>query len=179
MGERGNMKAAMSPLGAIVRGAIAGAIGIVAFDGFNYALYRSGGGTDAPLAWEFSAGLDNWDDAPAPAQVGRRLYEGLLQQPLPATKARLVNNVTHWSYGMVWGAQFGVLAASKRRGRIRGPIFGTVVWLSGYVVLPLAKLYKPIWEYDPTTLAKDWGAHLVYGTTTAAAFSALGGGRRD
>jgi hypothetical protein len=44
------------------------------------------------------------------------------------------------------------------------------VWLSGYVVLPLAHLYKPIWEYDPKTLAQDLSAHLVYGLTTAAAF---------
>jgi hypothetical protein len=177
MGKRREKNMAISPLGAIVRGAIAGAIGIVAFDGFNYALYRARGGEDAPLDWEFSAGLDNWDDAPAPAQVGRRLYEGLLQQPLPPTKARLVNNLTHWGYGLAWGAQYGVLAASIPRRR-RGLIFGTVVWLSGYAVLPLAKLYKPIWEYDATTLAKDWGAHLVYGTTTAAAFSALTRGRR-
>jgi hypothetical protein len=37
------------------------------------------------------------------------------------------------------------------------------------VVLPAAGLYKPIREYDRETLAKDLSAHLVYGTTTAAA----------
>jgi hypothetical protein len=40
-------------------------------------------------------------------------------------------------------------------------------------VLPLVKLYKPIWEYDRTTLAKDLSAHLVYGIGTAAAFRLL------
>jgi hypothetical protein len=43
------------------------------------------------------------------------------------------------------------------------------VWAVDYAVLPAAGLYKPIREYDRETLAKDLSAHLVYGTTTAAA----------
>lgn len=173
MGRRPKPAVTVSPVGAIVRGAVAGAVGIVAFDAYNYALYRSGGGTDAPLAWEFSAGLDSWEHAPAPAVVGKRLYEGLLQKELPPSSARTVNNVMHWGYGIVWGAQYGILAASSRRRRLQGPVFGTLVFLSGYAVLPLAKLYKPIWEYDAKVVARDWSAHLTFGTTTAAAFAAL------
>ena len=51
-----------------------------------------------------------------------------------------------------------------------GAPFGASVWASSYVVLPAAKLYRPIWEYDRRTLAKDLGAHLEYGLTTAAVF---------
>jgi hypothetical protein len=47
------------------------------------------------------------------------------------------------------------------------------VWGSGYVVLPAAGLYQPIWTYDRRTLANDLSAHLVYGLTTAATFRAL------
>jgi hypothetical protein len=43
------------------------------------------------------------------------------------------------------------------------------VWAVSYAILPAAGLYKPIWEYDRETLAKDLSAHLVYGATTAAA----------
>jgi hypothetical protein len=57
--------------------------------------------------------------------------------------------------------------------------FGAGVWVSGYVILPAAKLYQPIWEYDGKTLAKDLSAHLVYGLTTAAAFQLLSGSRRQ
>ena len=32
-----------------------------------------------------------------------------------------------------------------------GLVLGPVVFASGYVVLALAKLYKPIWEYDGPT----------------------------
>ena len=42
--------------------------------------------------------------------------------------------------------------------------------IAGYVVLPAAGLYKPIWEYDAKTLAKDLSAHLAYGAGTGAAF---------
>jgi hypothetical protein len=49
------------------------------------------------------------------------------------------------------------------------------VWATGYVVLPAAKLYQPIWEYDRVTLAKDLSAHLVYGLATAVALRLLGG----
>jgi len=116
-------------------------------------------------------GVRRW---PVPALVGKRVVEGLLQRDLPASSARLVNNVTHWAYGVAWGAQYGLMAGSTQSVRARwGPVFGSLVWLSGYVVLPPTKLYKPIWDYDASALAKDWAGHLAYGTTAAAAFRAL------
>jgi hypothetical protein len=66
------------------------------------------------------------------------------------------------------------VAGSLRNPRILyGLPFGAAVWAGGYVVLPAAKLYKPIWEYDRKTLAKDLSAHLVYGLGTAAAVRLL------
>jgi hypothetical protein len=53
------------------------------------------------------------------------------------------------------------------------------VWLSGYVILPLAGVYKPIWEYDAKTLADDLGPHIVFGTTTSAVFAVLTRGQHD
>ena len=60
------------------------------------------------------------------------------------------------------------------RRRVRyGLPFGAAVWSGGYVVLPAAKLYRPIWEYDRVTLAKDLSAHLVYGLATASAWQLI------
>lgn len=42
-----------SPLGAILRGAFAGAVGVVAMDTILYASYRPGGGEMPPIDWEF------------------------------------------------------------------------------------------------------------------------------
>jgi hypothetical protein len=77
----------------------------------------------------------------------------------------------HWSYGSAWGALYGVVGGSLRRqNALHGVPFSTVVWASGYLVLPEAGLYKPIWEYDAKTLASDLSAHLAYGAGTGAAF---------
>jgi len=156
----------VNPLGALIRGAVAGAAGTVAMDAFLYARYRRGGGEQRPLAWEFT-GPSTWDAVSAPAQVGRRLYEGFRQRPLDARFARLTNNVMHWGYGIAWGTALSVVAASVPRRRLLfGPAFGATVWASSYVTLPLAGLYKPIWRYSVAELAPDLAAHLTYGTVT-------------
>ena len=143
-------------------------------DGLLFARYRRDGGESGLYEWESSSGLSSWDEAPAPAHVGKRLVEGLFGVALAPARARLVNNVMHWAYGVVNGAQYGVLAASLRTPRVGyGLPFGAAVWASGYVILPAAKLYEPIWKYDRTTLAKDLSAHLVYGLATAAALRAI------
>lgn len=163
----------MTPLGAIIRGAIAGVAGIAAMDLTLYARYRASGGRDRFLAWEFG-GKSDWKSVSAPAQVGRRLYEGLLQRPLADREARLANNLVHWGYGLGWGCIFGVVGGSLRRLRLTaGPKFGVCVWASSYVTLPLLGLYKPIWKYSFTELAPDLAMHLVYGTVTECTFSML------
>ena len=174
MGRR--RRRCITPLGAVVRGAVAGAAGTAAMDTAQYVQYRLGGGTVPFAPWETSKGLDNWESAPAPAKAAKRLIEGLTQRELKADKARLANNATHWATGIGWGAAYGVLAGSLPARKVRyGLLWGTVVWASSYAVLPALGLYKPIWEYDATTLAKDLGVHLVYGVTTAAAFRVLAG----
>jgi hypothetical protein len=168
------LRASLTPLGAVTRGLLAAAVGTVAMDLLWFSRYKRDGGEGGFLGWEFSSGLCSWDQAPAPALVGKRLVEGVFQVEVPAERAALVNNITHWGYGMLGGAQYGIVAGSLESPRIvYGIPFGATVWISGYVVLPLAHLYKPIWEYDTKTLAKDFSAHLVYGLTTAVAFDLL------
>jgi hypothetical protein len=165
---------AMTPIGAVVRGLAAAAVGTLAMDLVLFARYKRGDGKSGFRAWELSSEIQSWEQAPAPAQVGKRLVEGLFQRELPDQRAPLVNNVTHWGYGILGGAPYGLVVGSLRRPRVWfGVPFGAGVWASGYVVLPAAKLYQPIWEYDRRTLANDLSAHLVYGLTTAAAFRAL------
>jgi len=164
----------MTPAGAVARGLAAGAIGTAAMDTFLFARYRRNGGDSSAWEWESSAGVTTWEEAPAPAHVGKRLVEGLLGIALPPTRARLVNNVMHWGYGILNGAPYGVIAGSLPTPRIRyGLAFGATVWAGDYVILPAAKLYKPIWDYDVKTLADDLSGHLVYGLATAAALRLL------
>jgi hypothetical protein len=170
-------KPGITPLGAVARGLIAGLVGTAAMDGYLFARYKQQGGDSGFVAWESSAGLSSWEDAPAPAQVGKRLVEGLFQRELPAGDARLVNNVTHWGYGVLGGVQYGLVAGSLPHSRVlHGIPFGASVWAGSYVILPAAKLYKPIWEYGLSTLANDLSAHLVYGLATSTAFRLLSRG---
>ena len=164
----------LTPLGVVARGALAGAVGTLAMDLLWYIRYRRDGGASGFADWEFSAGLDSWDNAPAPAQFGKRVFETVFDRELAAERAPLVNNLTHWATGVGWGAAFGLVAASVPTSRApRGLVLGAVAWLQSYVVLVPAKLYKPPWEYDPVTLWKDLSAHLVYGLVTDTAFRAL------
>jgi hypothetical protein len=165
------MRSTVTPVGAVVQGIVAGAAGTAAMDALLFIRYRRGGGSARFVDWELSSGLNGWEDAPAPAHVGKRLVEGLFDVKLPARSARLVNNVTHWAFGMLNGAGYGLVAGSLPKAPIGyGLPFGAVVWANGYVVLPAAKLYEPIWKYDVKTLAGDLSAHLVYGLATAAAW---------
>jgi hypothetical protein len=175
-GPDGSSRAELTPIGAVLGGLLAGAVGTAAMDALLFVRYRRGGGTSTLKEWELSQGLSSWDEAPAPAQVGKRLVEGLFEVEVPDSRVPLVNNVTHWGYGMLGGATYGVVAGSLPKQRVSyGLPFGASFWAAGYVILPAAGLYKPIWEYDRRTLAKDLSAHLVYGLATAAALRALSG----
>jgi hypothetical protein len=166
----------LTPLGVLARGLVAGAVGTAAMDLVQFARYKLGGGEQRLPAWELSSGLMDWEQAPAPAQVGRRIVEGVFQRQLPPERAALVSNLTHWGYGIAWGGLFGLVEGSLRsRGLRHGLALGATVWMISYITLPLAGLYRPIWEYDPKVLARDLGDHLVYGIGAAGADRLLNG----
>jgi hypothetical protein len=152
-------------------GLVAGAVGTLAMDLVWFIRYKRGGGQSGFFAWESASGLDSWDDASAPAKVGKLLLETTMHTELPASQARTATNVMHWAYGTQWGALFGIAVGSASRMRPwQGPLLGLLVWLASYVALPIAGFYKPIWSYDVKTLWNDLSAHLVYGAGVAAAF---------
>jgi hypothetical protein len=163
----------MSVFGSILRGLAAGAAGTLAMDRLLYRRYRNGGGASSFPAWESSASVQSWDDAPAPALVARRILEGVLKRDIPPSYARLLNNATHWGFGLANGAAYGVLLGLRQSRIWYGLPFGAAVWAGGYVVLPRLGVYEDIWKYDVKTLEQDLSAHLVFGTATAATYSLL------
>jgi hypothetical protein len=161
----------MNTLEATLRGVAASGLGTLAMDAWLYREYRRGGGDADFPGWESSQGLVGWEGAPAPALVAKRFLEAGLGREVPPRYARLLNNVTHWGFGLATGAAYGLLAVARHKPKLGyGPPFGAAVWAGGYVVFPLLGVYEPIWKYDARTLGKDLGAHLVFGTATAAAF---------
>jgi hypothetical protein len=164
----------VTPLGAVTRGAIAGIVGTLAMDLWMYVRYRREGGTEEFREWEFSGDVTGWDNAPAPAQVGRRVVDGLFERTLPDSRAALTNNIMHWAYSVSAAVGYGMVVASLRKPRtVYGLLFGAGMWAFSYAILPPMHLYKPITEYDAKTLGKDLAAHLAYGMGTGAAMSLL------
>jgi hypothetical protein len=156
----------------IAAGAFAGAVGTAVMDLELYRRYRHDGGKDSLWRWEFAGGVMSWDEASAPGQFGMKLEAFVLRKPPPDEWARATTNLMHWATGIGWGVQYGLLGRpAAQHPLIGGLALGPTAWLAGYVVLPLAKVYKPIWEYDFDTLADDLSSHLMFGSTTAAAFS--------
>ena len=160
----------LTPLAAVAGGLLAGAVGTVCLDTVQYLRHRRAGGVESPLAWEF-APVETWAQAPDPGQVARRVIEGFTQRKLPDRWAWPVSTAMHWAYGSGAAALYGIVAGSLRSPRPGyGLPFGATVWAAGYVILPGGGLYKPIWEYDATTLAWDLAGHLAYGAGTGATF---------
>ena len=158
----------------LVLGALAGAAGTAAMDLVLYRRYRRNGGEDSLWHWEFAFGVTNWEHASAPGKVGEKLERFATGQQPPDEGARPTTNLVHWATGISWGVQYGLLASqTSRLGLIRALALGPTAWLASYAILPLAKVYKPIWEYDARTLRDDLSAHLVFGTATGAVFAAL------
>jgi hypothetical protein len=161
-----------------VAGALAGLAGTVAMDARWYRRYRASGGESGPLQWEFGAQPTTWDEAAAPAKVGKLLLETITGREVPIEQAGTITNVMHWGYGKLWGVNYALVAGRTGAPRpvAAGLAFGTLVWASDYVLLPALGIYKPIWQYDRATLRDDLAAHLVYGVGTAAAFRVLAAG---
>ena len=163
-------KHCLTPLAAVAGGLLAGVVGTVCLDTVQFLKYRRAGGTDSPLGWEF-APVRTWEQAPDPGQVARRVIEGFTQRKLPDRWAFRVSTAMHWAYGSGAAALYGILAGSLRSPQaVYGLPFGAAVWATGYVILPEGGLYKPIWDYDATTLAWDLTGHLAYGAGTGVTF---------
>jgi hypothetical protein len=115
---------------------------------------------------------DPWESAPAPARVGKRLVEGLLGRPVPASAIPVLTQVMHWSYGSAWGGAYAMTRNSAPgRARLLGPLFGLGVWAASYAELVPLGIYEPPWSYPLSSIADEIGYHLTYGAAVAGAAS--------
>ena len=163
----------LTPIGAIASGMAAGLVGTVCMDTVRFRRQRRSGGERSFRRWEF-ARVRGWQDAPDPGQIAKRVIEGFTERTLPDGAAWPISTVMHWSYGVSWGALYGVVAASVRTPHFfYGVPFGAFVWLSAYTVLPASGLYEAIWKYEGKVLAEDLSGHLVYGVATSTVFLVL------
>jgi hypothetical protein len=160
--------------GTLRTGVLTGLAGTAAMDLLWYSRHRAEGGKGTFVEWEFQTDIDGFDDAPAPAKVGKILAEKAHIE-LPDSKATLTNNVVHWSTGVTWGLVAALLRPLPRVGAVKsGLVAGAAAFGTSYALLPKLGVYKPITEYDKKTLWKDASAHLVFGAAVGLTSFVLG-----
>lgn len=165
---------AITPLGAALRGFVAGLAGSAAQDVF-FALTRSitpgqpKGAFDPPEAQQLS-------EQPTET-VARRLVEGLAaRRSLPADVKHVAGRAVHYGFGGGWGVVYGLVRESVPgfEGAACGAGFGATVWMvSDNAILPAFRVAGGPTRYPLKNHAYALGAHLVYGLAVHGVYSAL------
>ena len=167
-------------LGVIVEGILAGAAGTAAMTAHQELRQRFAGenGRDSARPSPASGEGDPWESAPAPAQVGKRLIEGLGGGPVPAEAIPALTHAMHWSYGSAWGGVYATTRESAgASARLLGPLFGLGVWAASYIQLVPLGIYQPPWCYPLRSIADEIAYHLTFGIAVGATYEVLA--RRD
>lgn len=164
----------MGMVGTLVKGALAGAVGTLAMDLLWYRRQQESDGSQDFTQWEFTD-ADDLDEAGAPARFAEQATD-VVGVELPDEHAGAANDVVHWATGIANGMAHAVFQGG-RNPLVGGALTGVTAFANSYAVLGAMGIYDPPWEYEPTALAKDLSAHMVYGVTTGLAHAALDAGR--
>jgi hypothetical protein len=158
-------------LRSVGKGVLAGVAGTALMTAYQEGVARARGKSAAA---EQLKEPRTWAEAPAPAQLAKRVSEGLFNKRVVKRQAPLITTTVHWSYGAALGGAYG-LAASRlhRNPALQGVAFGTAVWGLAYASLAPLGIYEAPWRYPAKALGIDFSYHLVYGLGVAAAFDAL------
>ena len=147
-----------SPVGAIARGLVAGAVGTGVNTAYQVAVAKA----------------RDSESSEVPAEVGKRVIRGVFRRRFDDDNTEELNNAVHIAYGTGWGAAYGIPAANRAWSPTRsGLAFGSAVWGASLVELPAMKLAPPVWEQPPLEVLLDLSYHFVYGLGVATAFALL------
>ena len=159
-----------TPLGALFRGLLAGGSGTAAMTAYQELVQSS---QDRGPSTEPQSDAERWQHAPAPAQVAKRILEGIFHEDVSAAHIPLLTNAMHWLYGTSLGALYGLVQGTIRANPLAaGLAFGGGAWALSYAQLVPMGIYEPPWRYPPKTLAVDLSYHLVYGVGVAGTYAA-------
>jgi hypothetical protein len=162
---------APSPLGAVVRGMVAGAAGAGAQSLFFLATRKW-----APEPTKLPRALQKPEpeaqEESSLQTVARRAVQDLMRRgPVSdAGKAR-AGSVVHYLFGAMWGGVYGLCRESFRTSSL---LFGAGVWLaSDNLILPAFRVAAWPQHYSLKEHHYALQAHFAYGLSTAAAYAVL------
>jgi len=164
----------ITPIGALVRGMIAGALA----SGVQSLFFR--------LTSRLEPGIPtNVFQPPEEKQkhetqldtVARRFVENLAQRgPFSDEQKQKVGTLIHYGFGARWGMLYGLLRESYPQMRsLRGVVFySSVVWMiSDNLILPVFRLAAWPNRYSWKTHTYAWSAHLVFGFAVWGSYEGL------
>lgn len=153
-------RSALSPLGAVGRGLLAG-------------LTATGAMTAAQTVYYKATGAET---SSTPGEVGRRVLEGVFRRHVSEEQVSgPLTTGMHWLYGTSWGVPYGIVAGSRSKPATFAGALGLAagVWGGSRAVMTAMQLAPPPWQDPAEMLAMDIGFHVVYGAAGAAAFRVL------
>lgn len=167
------MDYSVSPLGAIIKGAIAGYVGTIALsEATKWVTSRQTAPDPAPAAAALSESPPSAAPAPRPKSgtmlLADRFSSCLLEERLTLSQEQAWAQAVHYGYGSSWGVLYGLLAGTFQwPALIAGPLYGVLVWTAGHIfLLPRFKLAAP-----PTAIGNaeltEIGLHAFYGMVIA------------
>ena len=109
---------------------------------------------------------------PAVEKVARKVAEPL-GIGLDSEERKNAGEAVHWTYGIFWGAVFGVLHDRVPiPPLLHGLLFGAALGvLSETAVLPALKLAAPANAYPVDTHLAGLASHLIYGATAERSYT--------
>jgi hypothetical protein len=173
----------ITPMGALARGLVAGAVGAFAQDVF---FRLTGRVRPSSPEQAFTPPEPQQASEASNATVARRFVEGMMARaPLSEEAKARGGRIVHYAFGSAFGGLYGLARESipaLRRGRAGGgaaTLFGTAVWAFGdELLLPAFRLSGRPEAYPASVHAYAYAAHLAYGAAVAGAYGALRPRRR-
>ena len=172
------MSSEITPLGAVARGVAAGVVGTAMMTISQELVARLQSTDDEQeQGAEQQAPQDPWEQASMPAQVGRRISEGIFHKEVSPDLIPVLTHAMHWAYGTSFGVVYGVIQGSVPSRPLRhGLLFGPAVMAMSYLQLVPMGIYEPPWKYSAKDLGTELGFHLAYGLGIAGGYRAIAGG---
>ena len=161
-----------SPLEAVLKGALSGALATVV----SYTTGRVLFGPFAPP--EF---LARRGGTPPPLKLVQKFASGIFEAELTKEEESTWVWVVHFGYGATWGVVYALLQSSLRLpSLLHGLVYGFAVWVIGhFFLLPWTKISAPA-SKQPRSIAQRWMiVNLVWGVADAMLYARLVPDRGD
>ncbi|MGI5862805.1 MAG: hypothetical protein ACOX6T_12205 [Myxococcales bacterium] len=164
----------VTPLGALFRGMVAGAIGAYAQNVFFKRTAKIAPPTPEGV---FTPPEEEQKREIALETTARRFTEGMMKRgPLTDAQKKRGATLVHYAFGAMWGGLYGLTRETlpATRNPLGVAAYSAAVWmLADNVVLPAFKLAAWPQKYPLKTHAYALAAHFAYGTAIASSYETM------